>query len=84
MPDSVHENPNRPHLAVVCVQIMTFRPQCSFAKQAARSHDKHKTLILRNVLDSQHRAFTGKLPFRIAKMKKAGTKPALILLGRGD
>jgi hypothetical protein len=24
MPDSVHENPNRPHLAVVCVQIMTF------------------------------------------------------------
>jgi hypothetical protein len=43
MPDSVHENPNHPHLAVVCVQIMTFRLRNPVSrKQAAPPQARHK------------------------------------------
>jgi hypothetical protein len=36
MPDSVHENPNHPHLAVVCVQIMTFRLRNPVSRKTSR------------------------------------------------
>jgi hypothetical protein len=77
MPDSVHENPNHPHLAVVCVQIMTFRLNNPVSRRTSRPVERlgAKALILCNVFHIGRRILAeSRLSAR--KNEKAGKAPA--------